>query len=210
MGDPDENPVPSTADSEYTDRLRRLGGNRWKQVLDVQAPYRWNVRRLGLGRTLDIGCGLGRNLMHLDGHGVGVDHNPDSVAVARAHGLEAYTVDEFLHSDRAVPASFDSLLAAHVVEHMSEQDAVAMLRGYLVYLKPQGKLCLITPQEVGYRSDATHVRFVDFEALTRLSRALDLEVVRQFSFPFPRVVGKAFRYNEFVQLSALHAAKLRG
>jgi 2-polyprenyl-3-methyl-5-hydroxy-6-metoxy-1,4-benzoquinol methylase len=209
MGDRHTNNVRSTADSEYTDRLRRLGGIRWKQVLDVQAPYRWNVRRLGLGQTLDIGCGLGRNLLHLDGRGVGVDHNADSVAVARSHGLEAYTVEEFLQSERAVPASFDSLLAAHVVEHMSEQDAVAMLRGYLTYLKPQGKLCLITPQEVGFRSDTTHVRFVDFEALARLSRALDLDVVRQFSFPFPRVVGKAFRYNEFVQLSAAPGAGLR-
>lgn len=202
MTDGADDNVPATAGAEYTDRLRRLGGSRWKQLLDVQAPYRWNIRRLALGRTLDIGCGLGRNLAHLGGNGVGVDHNSESVAVARSRGLEAYTAEEFMRSGRATPGAFESLLVAHVVEHMTEPDAVAMLESYLPFLAPGGRVCFITPQESGYRTDATHVRFVDFEGLTALSRQLGLNVQRQYSFPFPRIVGKAFRYNEFVQLSA--------
>lgn len=170
-------------------------------MVDVQAPYRWNVRRLKLGRTLDVGCGLGRNLVHLRGNGVGVDHNAESIAVARDRGLEAYTVEQFLKSDRAVPGSFDSLLVAHVVEHMSMPAAVAMLKSYLPYLAPTGRICFITPQEAGYRTDSTHVRFVDFRGLAELSDALGLPVERQFSFPLPRPLGRLFRYNEFVQVS---------
>ena len=45
----------------YADRLKaRLVW--WKRALDVQAPYRWNLRRLKPGFMLDVGCGLGRNL----------------------------------------------------------------------------------------------------------------------------------------------------
>jgi 2-polyprenyl-3-methyl-5-hydroxy-6-metoxy-1,4-benzoquinol methylase len=203
MGSPAENPDDgtATAGSDYAERLERLSGQRWKQVLNVQAPYRWNVRRLNLGRTLDIGCGIGRNLEHLGGNGVGVDHNADSIAVARTHGFEAYPVDEFLQTDHARPGAFDSLLVAHVVEHMSESEAVAMLKSYLPYLKPRGRVCFITPQEAGYRTDATHVRFVDFTGLAELGRALGLNPTRHYSFPFPRAVGKVFPYNEFVALA---------
>jgi 2-polyprenyl-3-methyl-5-hydroxy-6-metoxy-1,4-benzoquinol methylase len=191
----------STADREYADRLRRLGDKRWKRLLGVQAPFRWNVRRLHLGRTLDIGCGIGRNLAHLDGNGVGVDHNPASIATARARGLEAYTVDEFGRSPAAVPRSYDSMLLAHVVEHMGVLDAITLIRTYLSYLKPTGQVCLITPQESGYRSDPTHVRFVDFDGLAELADAVGLHVTRQYSFPLPRSLGRVFRYNEFVQVA---------
>jgi len=56
---------------------------------------------------------------------------------------------------------------------------------------------------VGYRSDASHIRFVDFEASTALCQALEARVDRQFSFPFPRLVGHLFIYNEFVTVAHL-------
>jgi 2-polyprenyl-3-methyl-5-hydroxy-6-metoxy-1,4-benzoquinol methylase len=192
---------PGTDVPAYASRLQNLEQARWKQLLDVQAPYRWNIRRLRLGRTLDVGCGLGRNLAHLGGEGVGVDHNPTSVAVARERGLQAYTADQFLAGPLARPGSFDSLLAAHVVEHMSETDAVELLVTYLPLVRPGGKVVLITPQERGYRTDATHVRFCGFDEVAALCEKVGLRVVRQYSFPFARIAGKAFPYNEFVTLA---------
>ncbi|MGQ0574686.1 MAG: class I SAM-dependent methyltransferase [Pseudonocardia sp.] len=185
----------------YAQRLRTLEGARWKRWLDVQAPYRRNVRRLGLGRTLDVGCGLGRNLAHLGGSGVGVDHNADAVAVARERGLAAYTAAEFLAGPLATAGAFDSLLAAHVVEHMPERDAVALLRTYLPFVAPGGKVVLITPQERGYATDATHVRFCGFAEVAALCAGVGLTVARQYSFPFPRAAGRVFPYNEFVTLA---------
>jgi 2-polyprenyl-3-methyl-5-hydroxy-6-metoxy-1,4-benzoquinol methylase len=186
---------------DYAERLKTLEQARWKQWLDVQAPYRWNVRRLDVGRTLDVGCGLGRNLAHLGGAGVGVDHNASSVAIARDRGLEAYTPEEFLEGPHARDGSFDSLLAAHVVEHMTEEDAVALLRTYLPFVRTGGKVVLITPQERGYATDATHVRFCGFGEVAALCETLGLTVQRQYSFPFPRWMGKVFAYNEFVSLA---------
>ena len=57
--------MDDTTGVEYTERLQTKSGARWKQWVDVQAPYRWNLRRHQLGRTLDVGCGLGRNLTAL-------------------------------------------------------------------------------------------------------------------------------------------------
>jgi 2-polyprenyl-3-methyl-5-hydroxy-6-metoxy-1,4-benzoquinol methylase len=190
----------ATARSDYTHRLVRLESVWWKRVIDVQAPYRWNIRRLRLGHTLDVGCGIGRNLHHLGPGAVGVDHNPDSVTVARARSLTAYTSEEFPSSADGVPASFDTILLAHVVEHMDRESAIAVLTAYLPFLKPGGRVVFITPQEAGYRSDQTHVRFVGFEALADLADATGFAVTRRYSFPFPRMIGKFFRYNEFVAI----------
>lgn len=190
-----------TAEPDYAARLLQFEGAPWKRWLDVQAPYRWNIRRLELGRTLDVGCGLGRNLAHLGGNGVGVDHNAASVALARQRGLEAYTVEEFPASGHARPDAFEALLAAHVVEHMSEPEGRALLAAYLPYVHAGGKVVIITPQERGYRTDPTHVRFCGFAEVAALCAAMGLTVVRQYSFPFRRLAGIVFPYNEFVTLA---------
>lgn len=192
---------PGTDAADYTRRLATLEAASWKQRLDVQAPYRWNIRQLALGRTLDVGCGLGRNLAHLDGNGVGVDHNAASVAVARDRGLDAYTPDGFARSAHARPGAFDTLLLAHVVEHLPEDDALGLLRSYTPYVRTGGKVVLITPQEKGYATDATHVRFCGFDEVAALCTAVGLRVDRQYSFPFPRPLGRVFPYNEFVTVA---------
>jgi SAM-dependent methyltransferase len=188
----------STSGAEYAERLVSLQQVWWKRLLPVQAPYRWNLRRLKLGFTLDVGCGIGRNLLHLDGNGVGVDHNPSSVAVARAVGLRAFTPGEFLESEFATPASFDSLLVSHVLEHMTRAQAVELVREHLVYIRVGGTVVLITPQERGFRSDSSHVEFMAFDALREVAAATQLSVHRAYSFPFPRRAGPMFVYNEFV------------
>jgi len=193
-----EKPLTSTADATYTQRLQRLQSVWWKRWLNVQAPYAWNLRRLEPGFMLDIGCGLGRNLAHVGGRGIGVDHNRYSVEQCRAMGLTAYTADEFRRSPHARPGSFDSMLLAHVVEHLTHHDAVALVDEYRGLLKKNGKVIVITPQERGFRSDASHVEFVGFKELERLAEALDLVVERRYSFPFPRFAGHFFTYNEFV------------
>ena len=193
--------MDDTSSSEYADRLRRKEYARWKQVLDVQAPYRWNLKRQQLGRTLDVGCGIGRNLVSLSDDSVGVDHNKESVAEARNRGFTALDTEQWSTSDLKVPASFDSLLFAHVIEHMDEPTAVALVEEYLPFLRPGGNVFFICPQERGYASDSTHVRFVDLDALGELSRKVGLKPVKSFSFPFPRFAGKAFLYNEFCVLA---------
>jgi SAM-dependent methyltransferase len=187
---------PDTRSSEYADRLRTITGARWKQALDVQRPYRWNLQRQGLGKTLDVGCGIGRNLSNLPPGSVGVDHNAESIAECRARGLTAYTVEEW-EAGPAEPGSFDGLLLAHVIEHVPPSDWVGLMRSYLPYLRPGGTVMFICPQERGYRTDSTHVHFTDGASLVSLAESVGLKVQRSYSFPFPRFAGRVFTYNEF-------------
>ncbi|MFJ8947591.1 class I SAM-dependent methyltransferase [Streptomyces sp. NPDC102395] len=191
-------PEASTEGSDYTKRLARLETSGIKRFLPTQAPYRWNLKRLRLGRVLDVGCGLGRNLLNCGPDSVGVDHNEHSVATCRERGLTAYVPEDLAKAPDCGPGSFDSLLCAHVLEHMDEALGADVLAQYLPLVKPGGRVVLITPQEAGYKTDATHVRFVGFEELRRHADKAGLTVARAFSFPFPRPVGKVFPYNEFV------------
>jgi SAM-dependent methyltransferase len=194
-------PAKNTQSSDYTEYLLRKQRVGWKQLLDVQAPYRWNLLRLKPGFTLDIGCGIGRNLLHLKGQGVGVDHNLQSVEIARKQGLLAFTPEELWNSDFDLPQRFDSLLLAHVAEHMTLQAVVELLEEYMHLLRSGGKLIIITPQEAGYQSDSTHVEFMDFPKLSNINRQLGLSILQEYSFPFPRFVGTFFIYNEFISVA---------
>ena len=189
--------MDDTRDPEYAVRLATLESKGWKKFFDVQAPYRRNLRNLDLGRTLDVGCGLGRNLMNLE-NGVGVDHNADAVSIARSRGLTAYTTDEWQGSGAAIHASFDSMLLAHVLEHVSQQDSDDIIAAYLPYLRPNGKLVLICPQEKGFPTDPTHIRWVNDAELRATGNRNGFSEIRSYSFPFPRFMGKFFTYNEFV------------
>jgi SAM-dependent methyltransferase len=190
-------PPRDTRQAAYAERLERLAGARWKRWFDVQRPYRWNLQRLALGRTLEIGCGIGRNLASLGPAAVGIDHNEHAVEIARGRGFRAFLPDAFLASPDA-EQPFDALLFAHVLEHMTRADATALVSQWLRHLRPGGKLLLITPQEAGFRSDPSHVEFLDFAALHALLGEVGCEPLRAYSFPFPRVIGRVFPHNEFV------------
>jgi len=192
-----------TTSTAYSERLATLSGARWKRLVDVQRPYRWNLRRLiGQRRTLDVGCGIGRNLANLPPGSVGVDHNPTSVELCRKQGFQAETSAEFLARTPEETTPFDAMLVAHVVEHLDEGAAADVIRPYLAYVRPGSPVVLICPQERGFASDATHTVFTDHAALRALVAELGLTFRREFSFPLPRFTGKVFTYNEFVTVAA--------
>lgn len=195
--------MPATDGPAYAERLSTLSSARWKQLLDVQRPYRWNLRRLRLGRTLDVGCGIGRNLNNLPAGSVGVDHNATSVAVAREAGLQAMTSEEFAASPPA-PHSFRSLLFAHVLEHMTPELAQGLVADYLPYASQ--RVVVICPQERGYASDATHVTFLEADDMACILRSSGVVVERAYSFPLPRPAGKVFTYNETVVVGRVPGA----
>lgn len=189
-----------TDKENYTHSLITRQSKWWKKLLNVQYPYKKNIKSIAPGFVLDIGCGVGRNLLHLDGNGVGIDHNPTSVEICTAQGLKAYTNIDFERTQYNQPGTFDSILLAHVAEHMTQKDTQQLLAQYQHLLKSNGKIIVITPQEAGFKSDDTHVEFMDFVKVKNLFTELQYQTVRQYSFPFPRFIGRFFKYNEFVSI----------
>lgn len=188
-------------DREYAERLRRVQRPLWKRLLYYQAPIRWHLKRLQLGLTLEVGCGIGRILEHLGSSGVGVDTNQHVVAAARGFGHRAFTPEEFASTEWACPGRFDALLLSHVAEHMQRDELLVVLRRWLPFLRSGGRLVLITPQEFGFASDPTHAQFFDLPALRSVVLELHLRPESEYSFPLPRIFGRFTIYNEFVSVS---------
>ncbi len=203
-----ESPVPApeepsaaatdTAAQWYTERMTRIGV-RSGLVREVHSlAYRRHIRSLTGDRVLDVGCGIGSNLRYVGAGSVGVDHNAHSVAETVARGFTAYVPEDFHARADEFKGAFDTMLVAHVMEHLDREAGVALLAEYLPYLKPAGWITLIMPQEAGYRTDPTHVRLVGFEAAADLLSAVGFQVSRQFSWPLPRKYGPKLSSNEFV------------
>lgn len=191
----------STSEVQYTERLVRLSGSRVKKILNVQLPYRWNIRRLVKGFVLDVGCGIGRNLEHLRGNGVGVDGNSRSIEVARSRGLTAFTIDEFLQSEFATRDRFEAFLLAHILEHLSVEDSESVIMSYLPFIKSGAPVIVVCPQERGFRSDPTHITNLSSDAIKEILRNCGLTVEGARSFPLPRMFGTLFKHNETIVLA---------
>jgi SAM-dependent methyltransferase len=188
----------------YADRLDDVQGAWWKRY--APNPYRWFLRHQRLGFTLDVGCGVGRTLDYLRGDGVGIDTNAEAVRRCRQRGFTAFTLDEFATTAFAQPGRFDALLSAHVVEHLDGEAADGLLPGYVRFVRPGGRVLLITPQERGFASDPTHVTFTDDRRLAELCTNAGLLVRSRRSFPLPRWAGRWFIYNEFIVDAKVPAA----
>ena len=183
-------------EKDYVERLVALQDATWKKLLRVQAPYQMNIRRLCVGPTVDVGCGIGRNMGSLPGASVGVDTNSYAVSEARRRGHSAFTPEEF--RAKHVEGAFGTLLFSHVLEHMTIDEGATIMRDFVRYLAPGGRVVVICPQERGFDSDVTHVEFLDFGAIEAILRSSEIEPSGRHSFPLPRGLGRIFIYNEFV------------
>jgi O-antigen/teichoic acid export membrane protein/2-polyprenyl-3-methyl-5-hydroxy-6-metoxy-1,4-benzoquinol methylase len=134
-------PVVAASDRGWLRALSRLhpGGDAELDatVLYLKAPA-------GGNRVLDLGCGSGDLMARLRGLGwdpVGVDTDPEAVATATGHGLDARTGTL---SDQVFPAGhFDAIVSSHVIEHLDQP--VELLQECQRILKPGGVLVFVTP-----------------------------------------------------------------
>jgi len=158
-----------------------------------------NLKFLCRGPTLDVGCGIGRNLRHLPTGSLGVDPDQEAVRICQDLKLPALTDTDFFRAQaNNSPLLFDSLLFSHVLEHLSDRDIRAVLTKYLPSLKPGGTVVVICPQERGFQFDSTHVNWLDSSHIRSHLQSIGIRIQRDYSFPFPRVFGRFFVYNEFV------------
>ena len=114
--------------------------------------HAYPLRTRGDGqRTLDLGAGLGEHLESEPGHGreyVAVELRPEmAAALARAHPDVSTVAADVERGLPFAEASFDRVLAIHVLEHLP--DLPAALDELHRVLRPGGSLAVVLPCEGG-------------------------------------------------------------
>jgi SAM-dependent methyltransferase len=167
-------------------------------------------------RVLEIGCASGRTLAYFQERGaeftVGVEYSPDVAAQAEARGVGQIIVGDIERLELDLePASFDLLIAGHVLEHLT--DPWQVLRKLRAFLKPGGQfvgglpnvrhhsvvLPLVFHGKWEYQPsgvmDWTHLRF--------FSRGTAQALVRNAGFEVDQIVPEFGRKSEIANTLTL-------
>ena len=177
------------------------------------AGYREVLARIGPGRFLDVGCGLGdgtATFLHADRRVVGVDYDAETAAaavVARGDdGLRAACMDGARLGLRT--GAFDWVCSSHLVEHFREPDGhVAELSRVLA---PEGTAFVITPNAPADFENPYHVHLFEPDDL-RAALSAHFEDVEVFGLDGDEVVKADFerRRRTANRLLALDVFDLR-
>lgn len=151
-------------------------------------PIRDIERYVRPGRLLDVGCALGDHLVAARGRGwrvAGVELAPYAADHARTtHGLDVHCGT--VHDLPAADGTFDAVLLAEVVEHLS--DLRPTLARVAALLRPGGVVWLSTPNASGLAAAVLgaawdriepvgHLCYFDAATLARLVRTAGLDVL---------------------------------
>ncbi len=160
---------------------------------------------------LDVGCGAGNMMHHLNCYGRvrGIEVDARPVKIAQARGYDVRQAD----AARGIPfpdASFDLVTALDVIEHVD--DDAAILREARRVLKPGGYLLITTPafQWLWSHNDELNAhkrRYTTRELKQRLAQAR-LRVRRvsyNFFFVFPLAAGMILLRNRLQKRAALRS-----
>ncbi|AEF82719.1 class I SAM-dependent methyltransferase [Leadbettera azotonutricia] len=119
------------------------------QLLALNDAGFWELKA---GRVLDIGCATGTLLAELKKRGwdtAGVEICEEEAAYARRErSLDVRSLA--LEDARFAPASFDAVLASHVIEHLNDPGALVKEAGRI--LKPGGCFIVTTPNISGFQA----------------------------------------------------------
>jgi len=166
--------------------------------------HRDAIRFARNGKALDIGCGNGKFMHRMNSLGwqfEGVEFNPVAVDVCRRAGLKVFQGD--LHAAAFEENNFDLVSARHLIEHVSDPDA--LMSEIARILKIGGRLALRTPNSLAlgrrwfrtywFANDVPrHVILFCPANLCILARRHGLRLVTEKTFTTPKIILKSWDY----------------
>ena len=172
----------ATQNHEYSVYYLKKYNIWYRKYFPVDVPFKFIARAMCRGKILDVGCGPGRYLSFLGNRITGVDYNWDFVYYARNKRYRVFHTSEFFGRRMEY---FDTLLFAHILEHMSMEDGIDLINNYLPYLKFNGRIIIIVPHGYCYKNDPTHVLYYDRNKIEELAFKLNFKNGKTFYHPFP-------------------------
>jgi SAM-dependent methyltransferase len=146
------------------------------------------------GPVVDIGCGRGEMIELLGEEGIeayGIDSNSAMVQLCRTKSLKVFEADLFEHLGELESASLGGVIANQVIEHLSPDEVLQLLRLAFRALNEGGRIVLETPNPTSlfalsqnWVRDPTHVWAVHPDTL-RFMASLAGFNIREVRFGSP-------------------------
>lgn len=179
----------STNSKEYTKYYLNKFNIWYRRLFPVDIPFKYIAKSCCKGKILDIGCGPGRYLAFFPDRAIGVDHNMDFIEYTHKRGFTSYHTSELHNIENQ---KFDTLLFAHILEHMCMYDGETLINTYIKYLNKNGRIIIIVPHGYCYNNDPTHVLYYGPEQVEMLSNRIGFHIRKSFYHPFPDFLSKYF------------------
>jgi SAM-dependent methyltransferase len=187
--------LPATAYVRFEDRHRGSPA----EIRERQRGYLELFRGAG-GPVLDVGCGRGEFLELCREAGLqarGVDTDAAMVARCREAGLEVEQGDALPHLESLPDGSLGGVFCAQVIEHISPDAFIALVRLSHAKLRTGGVLLCETPNPTcltvfsgAFYLDLTHLKPIHPEAARFVFEAAGLRNVEiRFVNPYPPEAG---------------------
>ena len=183
---------------EYFEYLRNRGSIR----KFIRTFYLRDIRNYCKGKTIDFGCGTGELLARLPAGSAGFEINPVAVEFCKSQGLDVRLYDpadddyrfEMIRKDE-----FNSFTMNHVLEHL--ENSYAIMNKIFESCKRLGikRIVFTVPGQKGFRSDKTHLTFIDRKYLEDNGLTDHKYYKLNFSKYFPvnwRKFSQYFTHNE--------------
>src|SRR5579862_8539591 len=184
----------------YSQHFKRMGNNPPDYASVIKSPERHSIKAAWLPKDLsspilDIGCGWGHLLLSLWASGfrnlTGVEVSKDQYEIAKASlPKEIHIVyadaNEFL---KQRSEEYSLITAFDLIEHMSSQSGLALLKEARNALKPSGSIVLRTPNMANIV--ATYSRYLDITHVEGYSEWSLFQLLDMAGFSDHRVVGPA-------------------
>jgi 2-polyprenyl-3-methyl-5-hydroxy-6-metoxy-1,4-benzoquinol methylase len=181
--------VPEAPDIDYLSLTNRFRGS----TAEIRRRQEGYLRHFAdVANVVDIGCGRGEFLQLLREHGVsatGVDVEESMVAECERLGLDAVLGDGIAYLESTPEASLGGIVAAQVIEHLSTNDLVRLVRVGFSRLRPGGVMLLETVNPTAlitfssFYADFTHNRPVHPQAVQWLAESAGFEAEIEYVSP---------------------------
>lgn len=152
--------------------------------------------------TLEIGCGWGWGFT-VNKNFFGVEYNQDCVERLQNDGYKVLQAD----ITKKLPFSnsyFDYVFSHDVLEHVDVKDHEMIFKDVYRILKADGFFLNIVPNLKGYKwglaTGTGHVNFVSQEMIIETARRAGFELIKEYPYPLPGLLGKYFKHNKHVVL----------
>jgi len=152
-----------------------------KKYLTAEGGYIWKeFERRKVKRVLDIGCGEGVFLAISPNKIIGIDKNPEMVALCRKRGLQAILLDVEKEKLPFPDNYFDGAVMMRLLEHLCFPKEVFLEINRVLKLNSLFFVIVPTKDHENYWHDYTHVRPYTLKSLKMLAEDTGFEIDEYF------------------------------